>query len=320
MKWKKILTSISCLAGASSIGLYTINKLIFLSANKEPSIYSKDGHFYNWKFGKIFYTTSGSGTPVLLIHDLTVCSSSYEWNKIIDKLSETNTVYTIDLLGCGQSDKPNLTYTNFLYVQLVTDFIKNVIKVQADIIASGISSSIVLGACHNDSSFINNIVLINPPDMNFLLNIPGKKEKIVSTILNLPLIGTFLYNVLHTKHYIENLFYSDYFYSQTASNKNIIQTYYKTAHCEHASAKHLYASLSGNYLTANIPYYLKNLENSIFIISGSNVLNNNDIVQAYKSQLPSIEVIKMKNAKQLLHLEYPTEFLEQISIFFESVC
>ena len=48
-----------------------------------------------------------------------------------------NTVYTLDLLGCGKSDKPNFTYTNFLYVQLVTDFINNVIGEKADVIVTG---------------------------------------------------------------------------------------------------------------------------------------------------------------------------------------
>lgn len=75
-----------------------------------------------------------------LIHNLDVCSSSYEWKNIEDALSKTNTVYSIDLLGCGCSDHPILTYTNFLYVQLVTDFIKHVIGEKTDIIVSYDSS------------------------------------------------------------------------------------------------------------------------------------------------------------------------------------
>ena len=52
-----------------------------------------------------------------------------------------HTVYTIDLLGFGRSEKPNLTYTNYLYVQLVTDFIQNIIGEKTDIIASNESIS-----------------------------------------------------------------------------------------------------------------------------------------------------------------------------------
>ena len=99
-------------------------------------MYKRQGSYYEWKFGKIYYTKKGDGKPLLLIHDLTTSSSAYEWNKVIDKFSKTNTVYCLDLLGCGRSDKPNLTYTNYLYVQLLTDFIKHVIGDKTDIIAT----------------------------------------------------------------------------------------------------------------------------------------------------------------------------------------
>ena len=65
---------------------------------------------------------TGSGSPVLLVHNFDVCSSMHEWNNIEAELAKTNTVYSIDLLGCGCSERPILTYTNFLYVQLINDF------------------------------------------------------------------------------------------------------------------------------------------------------------------------------------------------------
>ena len=41
---------------------------------------------YHWHDRKIKYRVYGSGRPILLIHDLSVCSSPYEWNAIIEKL------------------------------------------------------------------------------------------------------------------------------------------------------------------------------------------------------------------------------------------
>ena len=48
-----------------------------------------------------------------------------------------HTVYTIDLLGCACSEKPGVTYTNFVYVQVICDFIRNVIGEKTDVITSG---------------------------------------------------------------------------------------------------------------------------------------------------------------------------------------
>ena len=64
-------------------------------------------------------------------------ASGYEWNAVTKELATEHTVYTIDLLGCGRSEKPEITYTNFVFAQLLCDFAKNVIKEETDVIASG---------------------------------------------------------------------------------------------------------------------------------------------------------------------------------------
>lgn len=101
---------------------------------------------YHWKNGDIFYTVSGKGTPVVLIHELNPASSAKEWSKIVHRLEKKHTVYTIDLLGCGRSEKPGITYTNFLYVQLINNFIHDIVKEAANIVVTGISSSFVIMA------------------------------------------------------------------------------------------------------------------------------------------------------------------------------
>ena len=104
--------------------MHIVNRFVYYMSTIDEMLSDENAEYYDWRFGRICYHKTGSGSPLLLIHDLNVCSSSYEWNQIVDQLSKTNTVYTIDLLGCGRSDKPYLTYTNYLYVQLITDFIK----------------------------------------------------------------------------------------------------------------------------------------------------------------------------------------------------
>jgi pimeloyl-ACP methyl ester carboxylesterase len=57
----------------------------------------------------IAYLHSGSGEPVLLVHGIT--TYSFIWRKIIPSLAADYEVLAIDLLGCGDSDKPvNVSY------------------------------------------------------------------------------------------------------------------------------------------------------------------------------------------------------------------
>lgn len=277
----------------------------------------KNGTYYDWRFGQIFYTKQGEGAPILLIHDLNACSSEYEWNKIVEKLSQTNTVYTLDLLGCGKSDKPNITYTNYLYVQLITDFIKHVIGEKTDVIATGTSSSFVLMSCKNDNTIIGKVMLINPNSISSLAKIPTKRTKMLKLLISIPVIGTLLFNILHSKESIEQTYLTDYFYTPQAVDDDFIKIYHESAHSAKMGSKYLFASIKGRYINVNIIECLKSLDNSIFIITGEGNPTYREIAEQYQNYTPAIEIQGIEKTKYLPQLEVPEKLLEQIKLLFE---
>ena len=103
------------LVGASVAAVYAYNKFIESSATRKNLLSTEKGKYYEWDNQIIFYTKTGSGSPILLIHDADVTASLEEWSKILHRLERNHTVYCIDLLGCGRSDKPEIEYTNFIY-------------------------------------------------------------------------------------------------------------------------------------------------------------------------------------------------------------
>ena len=317
MNWKKKLTACILVTGTLTTIIYAINKLVNYIATREKLLTADKDFYYDWRFGRIYYTKTGDGSPILLVHDLNVTSSGYEWNKIIDTLSKSNTVYTLDLLGCGRSDKPWLTYTNFLYVQLITDFIKHNIGKKTNVIASGGSGTFILSACANDNSVIDKMILINPKDLISLAKIPTKRTKALQHLICFPIIGTFLYNILVNKKTIENDFYHDYFEDKSKITDQTIMTYFESSQKEKTHSKFLYASIVSRFTNANIICNLRNLTNSIFIFTGNADPDNIIAAAQYQEYLPSIEVIDMDNSKYLPQMETPREFIEQINILFE---
>ena len=151
----KNIKIISAIISSSLATIHLLNRMIYAAATKNDILSNIEDQYYEWRFGKIHYVKKGSGKPLLLVHDLTVGSSGYEFHKIINQLSKQYEVYAIDLLGYGLSDKPNMTYTSFLYVQLLTDFIKTVIGKKTDIIATGDTSYIAIVTCHNNPEVFN---------------------------------------------------------------------------------------------------------------------------------------------------------------------
>ena len=55
--------------------------------------------------GKMHFIKKGSGYPLLLLHPLG--TSTWAWHTVIDALSQHYTCYAFDMLGHGESDKPN---------------------------------------------------------------------------------------------------------------------------------------------------------------------------------------------------------------------
>ena len=129
---KRLLTA-AALVMTTTATIHIINKVIAASACLKEMLDTDVRNYYHWRFGDIYYTKKGKGSPILLIHDMLPGGSGYEWGKIEDDLALEHTVYNLDLPGCGRSEKSGITYTNFVYVQAICDFIKNVIGEKTDV-------------------------------------------------------------------------------------------------------------------------------------------------------------------------------------------
>ena len=82
---KKIKT-VAAIAQATVITIHIINKICYSVSTVKNILNSTENNYYEWRFGKIRYTKKGSGTPLLLVHDLSVGSSGYEFHKIIQTI------------------------------------------------------------------------------------------------------------------------------------------------------------------------------------------------------------------------------------------
>ncbi|MBP3458163.1 MAG: alpha/beta hydrolase [Lachnospiraceae bacterium] len=312
---KKNYKTIALLGISTVTGIHIINKLYYSYAKSKEILNKTENNYYDWRFGKVRYQKKGNGNPVLLIHDLDIGSSSYEFHKLADELAKANEVYTIDLLGYGLSEKPTFTYTNFLYVQLINDFIKNIIGKKTTIIASGESTSIAVMTCHTNPDLIKNLIFINPKNISKYNQIPSKRTKINKYIIETPIIGTFVYNLISNKEKITKTFKDDYYYDFSNSKLEEVYAYLEAAHLNDYNSKYTYASLVGRYMNINIYQALKNIDHSIMILFGKEYENAEIIKDGYISCNGAIETYDIDKSKKLPQLEKPEEVAEKCSIY-----
>lgn len=315
MTTKNKLITASILSCSSITVISLINRFIKFSATSKNILDRSEKTCFHWRFGDIYYTKEGSGRPLLLVHDLDAAASGYEWHKIASILSRTYTVYTIDLLGCGQSEKPCLTYTNYLYVQLISDFIKSEIGHRTDVIVSGASSSFVVMACSNTPDLFDRLMLVNPDSIDTCSQFPGPHSKYYKLFLDLPVIGTLLYHIAFSKTSIKDTFVNNYYSDPKLIKESCIDAYYESSHLGF-SPKSVYACVRCNYIRCSIAKALKKIDNSIYLIGGKEEDHIEDILLEYVNCNPAIECSIIDHTKHLPHMEKPAEFLANINTFF----
>lgn len=297
--------------------IYAFNRFIAETSASKKLLTDGNGSYYNWKFGKVFYTKKGNGTPLLLIHDTDVSSSSFEWYKLIKKLEKNHTVYTIDLIGCGRSDKPALTYTNYLYVQLIISFVHDVISTSTDVIASQYSSTFTLMANQLDAELFDHIILINPPSIKNVQGTITTANKIMKDIMELPLIGTFVYNLTHKRSDIDTTFRQRYYKKPQLILGKLEDIYYEAAHSNNGNGKYLYASQISNYMNVHMDHVIRKLEKPVHMVASQDLKSNISTMDSYRHLNSSIEIHYLSGCKLLPQLEIPEKLLSAVNAILD---
>src|SRR5213596_4207467 len=156
--WRKILLSGGALLGAAA----AYNAFARKGVDQLTNLIGGEEGGFEWRDRRVAFTKRGSGPPILLLHGIHAAAWSYEWRNNVDALARANTVYTLDLLGFGRSDRPAIRYSARLYISLISDFANQVIGDACTLVATSLSGAyaIVLGA--RDPQRFPAIALIAP--------------------------------------------------------------------------------------------------------------------------------------------------------------
>lgn len=309
---KKSTKSMLAVTSLTAATLYGINLAEQYFATKHKILANSSNNTYVWQFGNIYYNKTGEGSPLLLLHDLIPGSSSYEFHRIVTELSERFTVYTLDLIGYGKSDKIKITYTNSIFTRLIHDFIREVIGKRTNVIASGKTASIAVALSQNAPDIFDKIILLNPEDIDELNAAPSPAKLFLKNWIDMPLVGTFIYNLFTGIIHTTEKFKLKYFYNPLNIDEKDVCAYREASHIGGSKNRYVFSSYISGYMSMNIVHAMKEINNSITIIAGAEKEGIDSIIDKYVELNPSIEVIKVPVTKQLPHLESPETVLMQL--------
>ena len=279
----------------------------------------EDGGF-DWRGRRISFTKRGEGPPILLVHGVHAAAWSYEWHDNVDYLARTNTVYTIDLLGFGRSDRPAIRYSARLYISLISDFVDQVIGDPCVLVGTSLSGAyaIVLGA--RDPQRFPAVALISPTGLVRLNQRSGIVSEAGQLAVYAPVVGTAMFNALVSRrsirHYLEKTYADD-----SIVTDELVEIYYWTSH--QRGARHAPAAFISGHLNLDVRLALRRLSQPALLIWGEEgTAAPMEESRSFRTLKPDLEMALLSPAGDLPHDERPDDFnvilstwLNRLSLF-----
>jgi pimeloyl-ACP methyl ester carboxylesterase len=182
--------------------------------------------FVIWRGHRIAIHEAGSGPTVVLVHSINAAASAHEMRNPFRILAETHRVVAVDLLGFGDSDRPNQLYTADLYIDLLLDVIRN-LATPVTIIAVSLSAAYVLAAAAKEPALFTQITVVCPTGLEDLVvpAQPGVSYQVLASPL-----GAAIFKALVSRRSMDYFLGSMTYANSDACDLAMRDMYYRTGH------------------------------------------------------------------------------------------
>jgi len=309
MRWRNLL-----LGGGAAVGaVATFNAFARRDIAALADPLGGDEGSFEWRGHQVAYTVRGSGPPVLLVHSIHAAGWSYEWKDNVETLAETHTVYAIDLLGFGRSDRPAIRYTARLYLSLISDFVEEVVGGPCALVASSLTAAyaLVLGA--RDPGRFPALVVVEPTGLVRLNNRSGATGDVARFAVDTPVLGTAFYHGLVSRNSLR-AFLKLVYHDNDLVTDEMVDAYYAASH--QPGAKHAPAAFLAQLLNIDVRHAVRRITQPALLVWGEQAVQEPiDEIRPFLTLHSDFETAIFDPSGDLPHSERAPEFNEIVTQF-----
>jgi len=280
-----------------------------------PEPLGGERHEYRWRGHRVCYTRRGSGTPLVLVHSIHAAAWSMEWRHVIGDLADRHVVFAIDLLGFGPSERPALHYTSQLYVELITDFLREIVRAPASIVGSSLGGTYAVRVAALHPELVRSVSAIGPAGVSRLRHADGAVGAVgavIQGLFRLPVIGEGLFSALTSRPSIR-FFLSDIYSDRAAMTPEAVELFWRGAHAP--GARYAPAAFVGMRLNLDIESDLRGLTVPVQLIWGKDASQTPFAEAAQVHAVRPDAPLDVIPGGDLPHDESPRDFLRVLSAF-----
>lgn len=255
-------------SGAALLGA---NAALTATAPELQPVLPGDVKRYSWRDGEIGYSVRGTGTPLLLLHGIYATACGYEMRRVFAPFAERYRVYCPDLLGFGLSDRPAMAYTPAVYMQMIRDFVQDVIGRSCNVVASSLTGAYVTQLAFDHPGLFRRVVLSCPAGLEQLADTtPSRVTTGAYDLVRSPVVGQALFNALVSKPSLRYYLKKQSYYDPSLVTEEMVAYYHIAAHQK--NARYAPAAFVGQQLNFSIRRAFGNLTQPVLVVWGANAV------------------------------------------------
>jgi pimeloyl-ACP methyl ester carboxylesterase len=272
--WKGLIAGGA--AGAGVAALAAVNAAVAREVPEpETGAVGGEAGTYKWKHGQIFYRHAGreDAPPILFIHGIGAGARAFMWRRNFLPLAREFRVYALDLLGFGYSDKPpSAPYSADLYVELISDFMREIIGRPASVVAHTLAAAFTARVADEQAALVNSLVLISPTGADHLSARPGVTGAAFYGLLHSPVLGASFYNAVTSERGVRDYARNQLFYEKRFVTPRLVAHYYAVSHLP--GAQYAATAFLSGYLNTDIREPFARLRQPVTLVWGKQDTTN----------------------------------------------
>jgi pimeloyl-ACP methyl ester carboxylesterase len=267
-------------------------------ANKIKLPWYDDRDIIVVKNRRVHIKVKGNQEPLFLIHGSQM--NLYDWRYNMDYLSEYFTVYAVDMIGSGFTDKPKESYSPQYYADFILDLLDYYKIEKASFIGSSWGGGHVFHFCLLNPDRVNRLVMSSPSGY-------GHQTTLLERFLKIKILGELVMLLGNNKTIEYEL--KTMFVNKAMVDKRLIHSVFKPIYMKGG----MRAVLS-SYRKEDFSFVNKNLEKikaPVLIVWGhQDQVHSFEKMEKMKNRLEKASLAVIENSGHLPHEEKAAVFNE----------
>lgn len=266
----------------------------------------RDDEFLELDGSWIRYRVVGSGPPALLVHGL--LSSSRIWESLAERLSERFTVYSVDLRGFGESDKPLSGYGVRHGSRVLHAFCSHVGLSNMAIVGHDVGGDMVVKLASDHPELAKSVTLVATPANDEQIDLPT-----TLWLATLPVIGPLSYVLGQYVKLIRKLWLRAFVSDKRDLPEELVED---AAASSPAALRSTFNTVKREISRERLARQARQFRAPVLLIAGEeDQIVDPQSVETWAANAPNSEVAVLESCGHLPMIELPEEFNARVLAF-----